>query len=149
MKSKITLTFILYTLIGFTACTKKKDDASPNSSSTYLYELNAVINGAPYKGSHCYYLEEYSFLQLYSDSTGTKERPQIAYEVINGFDTGMYDLTAAGANAWIDSGAQQPIHSAYGYLHVAVRTDSVITGTFSFTCTDSTKVTDGHFTAHK
>jgi len=147
--SIITVFSMIVLLAG--GCTKKEKDPSTTqpSTPTYTYQLSATINGSPYSQSGCYYTEKYSFLAINRDSDALQRFPRVSVQVINMFDTGTYDLNSAGAFGRIDSSAQIDIVDAYGTLHVATRNDSVVIGTFSFTCVDSTKVTNGSFTAKR
>lgn len=137
------LTIMLVTLIG---C---KKEAKTSPAQSYTYDMTATINGVPFKESNCTFLEEMSFFYLNADSVSRQFYPRIQFGFINAFDTGWYNFPSAGAHVEIDSSAQNSIEAAYGHLHVDTRSSEMITGTFSFTCTDSTKVTNGSFTAKK
>jgi len=148
MKAKLILLCVLLQLMGTASCTKKKDATTSPNNPTYTYDMVATINGVPYSQSNYTFREEQSFLYISnSDSSGARTFPNISFQVINSFDTGTYDLAGAGAYAFLNTSATTTITDAYGTLHVATRTASMITGTFSFTSLDSTKVTNGSFTA--
>lgn len=150
---KIVLNFCTYFLLvlSFIGCNKKEKDPQPTqpSGTTYTFQISASINGTAYSQSYCYYREKLSFLTINNDSVTVNTYPHIGIQVINSFDTGAYDLSGAGAYGLVDLNAQTTLSDAYGTLNVITRTDSVIVGTFSFTCTDSTKVTNGSFTGKK
>ena len=122
-----------------------------SDSTSTTYSMKATINGVAFNGSSCYGSTSSGALGL-SGGTGTSSAsmtfPFITFTISSYTGVGTYTLGTTGTTvnvATLDSTAVTAPVALYGSL--VVTGTNPLTGTFSFTCADSTKVTGGTFTA--
>ena len=131
--------------IAFFAC--KKSSSSP---SPHIY---ATINGKPFNGTNCIakYIRPGFNLDIYGGSFQDTNvtYPNIHLVAYNYFDLGpnYYGLTYYG-DAYLDSGATgvPAVHGGIAFTNQSL-SSAYITGTFSFTATDSSTAINGSFVA--
>lgn len=144
----------LFTISG---C-KKKTDSTPVATS-----MTATINGVAFSGSTSLFAINNGDLEVDGGNLNTQNNvsvqlldPYIRLKIANYIagTTGTYSFnTASGSytgSAEIDSNSVSIdgiIMGTTGTITITSSTSSVISGTFSFNCADSTKVTNGAFTA--
>jgi hypothetical protein len=152
-KNIILLTISLLGIVIFFSC-KKSDSNTPGSSNTSGSFIDATINGAAYKQSACVAVVEDSTLGIYGGATSTVNLayPYIEMSVEKYKGVGTYTVpgvTGSLNNADVDSniGAAVPYSGSYGTIIITTATSTNVAGTFSFTTDDSTKVTNGSFSA--
>jgi hypothetical protein len=134
---------------------KKKDNN--NSSSTG--SITATVNGASFSGARCTATIADSILNISGEnySGSTIVYPVMSLTIYNYNGIGTYPLDQAislstpSGTATVDSSsssitATSNTTSVYGTITITATTPN-IKGTFSFTTEDSTKVTNGSFTA--
>ena len=144
MKKLLTLSAIaLMGMAVISGCSK-------SSSSSPSYTMTATIAGKSFNGTNC--IASVAGGQLVVDggafTTATATYPYIALSVANYTGTVTYSFCGTTLNvAGIDSSASSLPVSQYGTITVTAASSTVISGTFSFTCSDSTKVTGGTFSA--
>ena len=130
-------------LATFSGCSK-------SSSSSPSESMTAKINGANYSNSNVTATISGPSMSV-SSSTGvtTITYPFVTFGVFNYTGVGTYTANSSGGmNVFgIDSSTTAALVGAYGTVVVSSASSSYISGTFSFTCSDSTKVTSGTFTA--
>jgi len=136
------LTFAAIAAISFSAFTGCK-----KSSSSSSYFVKATVNGTPLSLNYGYGIVNSGIVDIFGfNGSGTSVTfPEITLVSTNSA-AGTYTIDGMTVMAAIDSSATSAIGAAYGTLTITTSTASVMTGTFSFTCTDSTKVTNGSFT---
>ena len=137
----------VYGLAVMTGC--KKSDSSSSSAS---YTMSATIGGHAFSGAKCIAGINGAQLAIVGGLDGTAATfPNITINVQSYTGLGTYPIqifsTTYFNTATLDSTLTQAAPAAYG--SVIVTGTSPITGTFSFTCTDSTKVTNGSFSCLK
>jgi hypothetical protein len=145
------LTFAAIAMIGlfaFSGCTKKSDSPS--------YTMKATVGSTAFSVNNCYGLISGTSLSIfgYSASGTTATYPNITIVDFNYTAPGTYDVSTSGTSmvtmAYYPSSDPSAIKSAQtGTLTIATVTTTTITGTFSFTCTDGTVVSNGSFTARR
>jgi len=114
-----------------------KGDNSP------AYIMKARINDSVFTGNNCYAATNDS--GKLSIATTTR-LPYIFLTVNKGYaGVGTYTFDGVINFSQIDSVSGWGYISAYGTL--SITSTNPLTGTFSFTCQDSTKVTEGSFVA--
>lgn len=148
---KKTLSFIIISAIGFaaiTGCTKSSSSSSSTTTTTgSTYFMKATINGVPFSTNYA------GASTAGVDIVGVNISGILPSIVIYlpGFAVNTYhvnDSSITLANsAVLDSSTYQMPISHYGTVIITTSNSSIISGTFSFTCADSTKVTNGSFTA--
>ena len=132
----------ILSIVAATGC-KKTNDAPPG------YFMSAKIDTATFDVGVCTAaIGNSSFAMLASNGSayGSSLYPQIAINVYSGYTgPGKYvlDSNSYYAKAVRSSVSFAPV--AYGTVNITVA--KPLTGTFSFTCRDSTKVTNGSFSA--
>jgi hypothetical protein len=140
-RALIILIVIAITCAG-TGC--KKSSSAPASTNF----MKAKINGQDFNGKSVGSSISGTRLTLTGSMSASLGYPQIVLSagVYNG--TGMYDLGLTANYGSLDSSFTTSSQIFYGNFTVTA-TDPNITGTFSFTCFDSTKVTEGTFSCPK
>ena len=129
-------------LATITGCTKKSD-------STPTYSMKATINGVAFNGTGCYAGSGSGSLLISGGigaSSTTLSYPYIVLSVNTGYTgVGTYVFNSIANIAQVDSAAGSGAIGSYGTI--TITNTNPLTGTFSFTCSDSTKVTGGSFVA--
>ena len=130
--------------LAFTSC-KKSDNSSSNGT------LTATAGTTSINSSYCAASLLGTNLGIGSVnlSSGTLAYPYITLQIGNFTTAGTYtmDGVTTGAGYIVGSNASDIKTAAYGTIVVTSVSSTQVSGTFSFTCTDSTKVTNGSFTA--
>jgi hypothetical protein len=129
---------------------------SKSSSSGSSTSMKTSLNGVAFSGSDCIDSVTDSTLFIYGTNFTTSiTYPFIEIIITKYTGTGTYTLGTWGSfgggpstMAVIDSSASNAVASLYGTVTITSVSPN-LTGTFSFTCTDSTKVTGGSFTGNK
>jgi hypothetical protein len=140
---KKTLTIAAMAVLGlaaFTGCSK--------SSSSPSNTMTATINGASYSGT-CTAAINNGNLEIASGTGGTSLiYPSLVIGTSNYTGTGTYTQSSSNTLVFgIDSSSSLVLVSSTGTITITSASSTSISGTFSYTCTDSTKVTNGSFTA--
>jgi hypothetical protein len=120
-----------------------------SSSTSSSYSMKATVNGAAFNGTNCIATISGTTLALNGGSytTATPTYPYFTIGIENYSGVGTYALNGSTSNiAGIDSSASSVLASAYGTVTITSVSPNIV-GTFSFTLSDSTKVTSGTFTA--
>lgn len=140
---------VLIAACFFGSCSKK--DSHSNPINTYPvdpvdYVMNDTINGVMFNSVHCIASISNNVLSISAENSLTDTGFVIMEMNIPGYSgIGTYTISpSSGITANIDSAVGGMIFALYGTISVTA-TSPLITGTFSFTCKDSTKVTSGHF----
>ena len=122
---------------------KKANDAPPG------YFMSANIGASSFDVGTCAVsIGNSSFAMLATSGTshGSNLYPEIGINVYSGYTgPGRYALDSNSYYAKADSNSVSFMGVAYGT--VTITGSDPFTGTFSFTCKDSTKVTNGSFIA--
>jgi hypothetical protein len=146
MKKNVTLLSIaLLGMVAFFSC-KKSDNNNNNHAMT------ATINSAAFKSPLCYAAISDSVMTITASSnSSTLAFPNISLVISNFSGAGTYTIGSINGgtfttSAVIDSTDTSGIQSIYGTISITATSPNVV-GTFSFTCSDSTKVTSGAFNA--
>lgn len=144
MKKNLTILAIaIVGLIAFAGCKK--------SSSGTSYSIKATINGTSFSGVNCVAVSNSGFVVIdgYSGSSATSTSLPIIELTLTGYNntTGTFNIDGVTNNAIIDSSLTSVPSATSGTITITTATSSEIVGTFNFTCSDGTKVTNGTFTA--
>ena len=125
---------------------------SPSSSSSVTpaspYFMKATINGATFNGQYALTDTSSILRDLNGYLSSTAPLPVINIGITS-TAVGTYAIDGFNATAAIDSSASIMPGAAYGTITISAITTTSVTGTFSFTCTDSTRVTNGSFAAKR
>jgi Family of unknown function (DUF6252) len=137
MKNILTLTTMAaMALAAFTGCKK---------SSSSSYTMSATINGHSFSTSGSTYV---TAAKSTTSISGTDSKDAVAIALgLNSLSTGTYTLGSGASAITIDSGITAASSAVYGTVIITSSNSSTVSGTFNFTCYDSTKVTNGSFTA--
>ena len=147
MKKTITLlAFVSCGMITMFSCKKSDNPSTPATGS-----MTATINGAAYNGTKCVLELDDSSLSI---TGGTADglfidAPLVFLGVTNYAGVGTYTIDGVKNIASIDSTGSDSTFTkdaVYGTVNITATTPH-ITGTFSFTTRDSTKVANGNFTS--
>jgi hypothetical protein len=133
---------VLCTIGLFTAC--KKSSSSPSSS------FSATMNGTTISGVSQFNLSDTLFALIGAKSlSGTSPSyPYFSFNINNFKGKGTYNLDSTlNVSLAVDSTTTNIIYGVYGSVVITASSSSSVSGTFSFTCADSTKITSGAFTA--
>jgi hypothetical protein len=119
-----------------------------SSTSGTNYTMSATVAGAAFSGGTLCTLSG-TTLSVWGSKTftaSTPSYPYINFIVSNYTGNGTYTIAPLGTNvaSYI---ASMTSASQVSYGTITITATSPITGTFNFTCTDSTKITGGNFTA--
>ena len=144
MKKNLTILAIaILGLIAFAGCSKK--------SSSPSYSMKATINGVSFSAANCVAVSSGGDVVIdgYSGTSSASTSFPIISFSLTGYNktTGTFNLDRTTNFAAIDSSISAVAFSNHGTLTITTANSSVISGTFSFTCDDSTKVASGSFTA--
>ena len=127
----------MFGFAAFTSCTKKS--TSPG------YTMGATINGHSYS-SNAVSGKNGTILSVWGYTSATAiSYPNISIVLANYAAAGTYSLDGIFTAVTIDSSSTSAVTSSYGT--VVITSTSPLKGTFSATMTDSTKITNGSFTA--
>lgn len=136
MKQKVVLiTIALAGMTLFSGCKK-----TGSTSGT----IKATINGVDFSTNHCIV---HSGSHLAVDGGSYRSTPPSAYIMLDIYHytgVGTYNITDSTVGAAVDSSATVIPIAIYGTVVVTATSPNIV-GTFSFTCADSTKVTNGSF----
>jgi hypothetical protein len=138
--------FILSIFLIFPACKKADNPPKP-----LVVGIKATINGLTFTGSNC--TSEMLIKSLFivggnfTDSSNTN-LPNITLIInTNGLvSTGAFPIDENSYKALIDSTPYLQLAAVEGTINIISASPDIV-GTFSFTCSDSTKVTNGSFIA--
>lgn len=115
--------------------------------------MKATINGQTFFGSNCVSTVANNYLFInggnLTDTIGPSQFPQINL-ILNTSGstlTGTYVIDGVNNKAKLDSAIYVEYSSYSGTVTISSAKASYISGSFQFTCSDSTKVTNGAFTA--
>jgi hypothetical protein len=143
MKKNLTILAIaILGLVAFAGC--KKSSSSSNGT------MSATIGGKSFTGNDCFFSTVSGLVIDGFNGSGTTLVYPYFTLAVTGYtagSTGTYTIDGFTNIAGIDSSGTNVAVAAYGTITVTSATSSSLKGTFSFTCTDSTKVTLGSFTA--
>jgi len=142
MKKLLTLSAIaLMGMALISSCSK-------SSSSSPSYSMDATIAGKSFSGTNC--TATISGASLAVDGgvfTSSPVYPYLTLGIFNYTGTGTYAIGGTSVNlGGVDSSASVVLVSQYGTVTITSVSPNIV-GTFSFTCSDSTKVSGGTFTA--
>ncbi len=132
---------------AITGCTKKSD------SSTPTYSMKATVGSGAFNGSSCIAVLSGTNLSVVGGPfvNGVASYPNVSITILNYTGTGTYTIQLGSTTnlntASYYTSMTQAAPAAYG--SVTVNATSPMTGTFNFTLTDSTKITNGTFTCAK
>jgi len=151
MNKKLVSIAIFATCISaLISCSKKSSSpavVTPVTTSPYF--MKATINGSSFN-AYTIETDTASGLRV----TLGYESQTSAFPYINLSITataiGTYSIDGFDALAQIDSSASSgAVNASYGSITISAINDTAVTGTFYFTCTDSTRVTNGTFYAKR
>jgi hypothetical protein len=136
-------------LAAFSGCTKISFNLNPTPNSVVPGFMKASINGAPFADTSSLVFNISGTQMLIAGTdTATNVFVQITLLINSYKGAGTYIIPGTGIpvnSCWIDS-TEAPIYAVYGTVIITATTPNIV-GTFSFTCADSTKVTNGSFSA--
>ena len=152
MKQTITLTAaIVFTLLGLFGCKKSSD-------STASYIMSASIGGTQFSASNCLESQTLTGIAItggngtFTTNSNPTVYPFIFLSIDNFSGVGTYTInplttTASGGIYYsANFSSTNPKPAVYGTIVITATSPNIV-GNFSFTCLDSTKVTNGVFVA--
>ena len=159
MRSVKTISVILLITAAIVACKKSSDKPATSSSSPFF--MKARVDSASFSTVYCAtYFSQNSdtfFIQGYNLAdtlTQVHSYPQIMLCLYHyGITPGTFLIGGnSGNTAFYITGPTTSVQALYGSITMltipyAIASDTPVTGTFHFTCTDSTFVSGGTYTA--
>ena len=120
-------------------------------SSSTSYVMYALVNGKAFNAKNCFATAKTSGLNIYGNLSDTSSVnpafPYIVISISNYTGAGTYYIGSSGnAGAAIDSSSNNKVLGYYGTVVIGSISPN-ISGSFTFTTYDSTKVINGSFTA--
>ena len=115
--------------------------------------MTATLGSTSFNGNNCVFGISGGALSIwgFTGSGVTPVLPYIELSILNytAGATGTYTISDTSVNviAAIDSAGAGGAAAAYGTITITSASASAVSGTFSFTTDDSTKVSNGKFTA--
>ncbi|MBS1529305.1 MAG: hypothetical protein JSU01_03265 [Bacteroidetes bacterium] len=141
MKNALIVFLLIVTIFPFAGCKKSSSNSSSSGSSTYY--IKATIGSTDFSagGADAGATYTYDIYNIFgATSTQTVQLGIFDTVITTGSDIPLDNISGVGN--YLANG--NPHASAYGTIHITSVTPN-IQGNFSFTCTDSTKVTNGTF----
>jgi hypothetical protein len=124
----------------------------PDNSAQNI-KMTAKINDSSFFGANCYYLISGDITSIYGysgASSTTTYYPEFILEFSSPIKAGnTYSIDGIAVKAFLDSDVNTTDPALSGSVGISSVSATQISGTFSFTCTDSTVVSGGTFTAKK
>ncbi len=141
MKSILKLAFAgILAVASLNSCSKK-------SSTTSSRHMDATVNGGGFHVVNCTATQNGTQLQItgLQPNVAVDGMPNISMNIVNYTGAGTYTIASGGTSAnYLGSMVSSSI-AVSGTINITAV--NPITGTFSFTCNDGTKVTNGNFVA--
>jgi len=128
--------------LAFTSC-KKSDNSSSNGS------LKATAGSTSVNSNYCIATYSDSILSVFGANVSSSNPfPYVSLSLLSWNGTaGTYAIDGFAVGADYIPGLTTTVPAVYGTITISTVASTQISGTFSFTCSDSTKVTNGSFTA--
>jgi hypothetical protein len=145
MKNHAIFLFLAVACTCISGCKK-----SGSANNTPAYFVKATINGQPFNATSAMSAMSGTRITLSGGvaAGATPGYPTIVLSAGNYTGAGTYDLGITANYGSLDSSFTSTNQVLYGTFTVTAVSPN-ITGSFSFTCFDSTKVTDGTFSCPK
>ena len=145
MKKLLSVAILALSVLLTGGCIKKKE--SPH------YTMTATVAGTAYKAALCIAYSSSGTMEIEAETTTSGSSLTFPYIALwikgSSFTVGTFQLDSTMLNNYAEyiTSLSTIKKAQSGSVTIASASSDLVSGTFSFTCTDGTVVTDGKFIA--